>query len=382
MARPVTVLLLIASLWSAGQAATERDLSSRITVDGRVLDYESDEWIVDETTAVPELAGDSRWGSDNDIRRVALTWDEKRLYIAVDAVTRTTTLMLFVDVGCEGVNDLYTTHGFRRNVAFSGLSPNFLVGVSRRSIIPLAGLTDCNTPFFTLDDDTYSSAFFQDDIREGGLEVAIPWALLGDFEGTADGTRVPVHGQSVKVVSIVSSGPGTGAGDAAPDPTAGLENDSLRVAIINNYVNVPLDGDDDGYLDIGVSPRDEATYGAPGSEPLRQRLPVTVLIDRKAFAPDLDERLRFRALLDGVEYSLPVFLTARVYSSDGQLVRDLYENEPRDLSPGATPVWDEWDGRDNNGNVVAGGVFVLAVSAGIGAGSPAETKKQAVAVVR
>ena len=92
--------------------------------------------------------------------------------------------------------------------------------------------------------------------------------------------------------------------------------------------------------------------------------------------------LRFIASLDPPDYVLPVYLTANVYSSAGELLRNIYQDEPRDLSGGATPVVDEWDGRDNQGSLVPGGVYILSVSGGPGQGASKTTAKASCAVIR
>jgi hypothetical protein len=60
----------------------------------------------------------------------------------------------------------------------------------------------------------------------------------------------------------------------------------------------------------------------------------------------------------------------------------LFEDQARDLSAGAAPVIDTWDGRDRQGNLAPGGIYVLAVSGGPGANAPKNTVKASFAIVR
>jgi hypothetical protein len=171
-----------------------------------------------------------------------------------------------------------------------------------------------------------------------------------------------------------------GAGDAAPDPSTALENDSTRVALLNNYVELPLDANGDGLLDIGVSPRNIASYGVAASENVRAVLPISVILKEKLIAPGTGASLDFLISLNPPDYQQPVYLTGRVYSSNGRLLRNLFHDEPHVLATG--PVLKSWDGRDADGNIVPGGIYVLAVSGGPGKNASKNTVTASFAVVR
>ncbi|MCK5439617.1 MAG: hypothetical protein KAI97_06720, partial [Gemmatimonadetes bacterium] len=93
--------LLVIPLSAA--AITDADLRSRIIIDGNPSDFTLDEWVLDPSTAVAERPRDSRWGTDNDLRGIALTWDNWNLYLAVPATTVNSDLMLFIDTMCDGL---------------------------------------------------------------------------------------------------------------------------------------------------------------------------------------------------------------------------------------------------------------------------------------
>jgi hypothetical protein len=382
MTRVIASLLVCCTAASAF-ATTAPDLRSRISIDGKTRDFEGDEWVLDDATPVRERPDDSRWGRDNDIRAVAITWDNYCCYIAVPAVTSSTRLMLFVDTMCGGKAELVTLDYFRRNIELGDLTANFLLSATPAGDGPFAGYIDCTRPFNLIDPSRFESVYLQDGVADGALEVALPWGVLGDFTVESGGVRVPSEDATIALAAVVTGGEGTGAGDAAPDPSVVLENDSTRVAIVDNHIIIPLDADGDGMLDMGVSPRTIASYAlSPGEQgsTARQVLALRIPLDEKLYSPLREREARFPVVLDSQEYTEPVIVTARVFASDGHVVRTLFAETPIDFSSG--PVWITWNFEDDQGRVVPGGVYVLAVSGGAGAGTPKNTAKAAFAVVR
>ena len=311
----IAVFFLVWSAAASALGATAPDLRSRIYIDGRTGDFEQDEWVLDSTTRFREPPADSRWGRDNDIRAIAVTWDHFYLYVAVPAVTTDGTLMLFIDTTCGGVANLTDQDYFVRNVEFGGMTVNLLVRVDRIAARPVAGFVDCTRPFNLIEHTRYESVYLQDGVTDGALELALPWEILGDFERDSGVVRVPSRSAAIGIVALVTGGEGSGAGDAAPDPSVVLENDSTRVAVVDNHVIVPLDGDGDGVLDMGVSPREAASYavsaGAQGTR-ARQVLSLRIPLEEKLYSPLRDAEARFPVTLDSPEYTEPVFVTARV----------------------------------------------------------------------
>ena len=75
MGRCCAGLVIVALLQPlSAHATTANSLSGRVIIDGALNDYSADVWVMDNSTTVRETSSDSRWGSDNDISRVALTW--------------------------------------------------------------------------------------------------------------------------------------------------------------------------------------------------------------------------------------------------------------------------------------------------------------------
>lgn len=376
------VALLACVLPVTTPAATSNDLRSRVIVNGDLGDFEPDEWVVDESTVVPEPVGDSRWGADNEISALALTWDDFNVYVGIRVVTASTSLMLVLDSACGGLDGLGNAGPFKRNVEFAGIRPNVVVSAGPIAGEALLATVDCDNPLTTIDAALYQSVYGQDGAADGALEIAIPWDLLGDFERTPAGTRIPAGGGSLRALAIVTAGSGKGAGDAIPNPSVALDGDSTRVAILNNYIELNLDGNGDGLLDVGVSPRTAATFAVSQVEDVGSALPLRVVLVTKLVEPANGVPLSFYATLDPPNYNQSVFLTAGIYSADGQLIRRLFEDEARDLSAGAAPVIDTWDGRDHRGNFAPGGIYVLAVSGGPGANAPKSTTKASFAIIR
>jgi len=110
---------------------------------------------------------------------------------------------------------------------------------------------------------------------------------------------------------------------------------------------------------------------------------VLALLDR-ATAPDRGEGATFTVGVLNAGTVEELFVTARVYSLDGRLVRTLYQDAARDVGAGALVVSsdDRWDGRDDGGRVAAGGVYVIALEWGLVRGGHDGRATAGVAVAR
>jgi hypothetical protein len=373
------LFLLLHSSISFAQPAP--DVRARIAIDGTTGEYSPDEWILDHATSFPEPAGDSRWGMDNDIRRIAVTWDYYNLYIAVDCSILNGSVLLGVDCACGGPEGLQSDPLFMRNISFRDFTPNILVRAVRSLQRPEAEFADCAAPSRVLLNDQYSAAIFQGEYPQGAVEIALPWEQLIGFRNAGSEVVLPAAGYSLSVLAAVTGGDATGAGDAAPNPTHILSDDSTQSAVLDNFIIIPLDLDEDGILDVGTAPRDIVTFAR--SEELREGTTseIALAVEAKSFAPDLNERLRFRPVFVSGSSS-PVLLTARVYSVSGRLVRVLYRDRPVAPAAGSSAEWEMWDGRDSDGDVVPGGIYIISVSAAAGAAGIANAAKAAVAVIR
>jgi hypothetical protein len=245
---------------------------------------------------------------------------------------------------------------------------------------PEAVAVDCNNPPERLHEDYYSARFLQRESNLGALEIAIPWERIGGFVRTETAVVVPEPGYSLSICAAISGGEAAGAGDALPDPTFALAGDSTRLAVLDNFVTIPLDADLDGILDTGIDPRQAATFALNSTAGSRAVPDIGVAVDKKAFAPAAGETLGFRPFFEG-EYPLLVHVTASVYSASGKLVRIIFRDRAMMLESGSSAAWDLWDGRDSNGAAVPGGVYILAVRCTETPAGARSVAKEAVAVV-
>jgi hypothetical protein len=351
-------------------AVTAPDLSSRIRIDGNLDEYESDEWILDAYTPFAESPVDSRWGSDNDVSRIAVTWDHNFLYVGVEAVASGSALMVVVEHTVGGVSDLIGAGELRRNVIFSRITPTLVFEANRASPEAVGAAVGILEPLRYLGPGEYSSRFFQPARGAGALELAIPWA-----------NALPESGQ-IKVLAFITAGPGTGSGDAAPDPRALLPVQREMQARLDNAATLVVDVDYDGEPDIGVSPRSEATFEFMQTEPVGQSGGYEIRLDNSSALPDTGEPLRFTIQPKDQTVSAQVYQTCEVFSTSGDRVRTLFRDELRSYGPNLTTAQDTWDGRDNNGDIVAGGIYILNVTSGASPGAKSDVARKSAGVVR
>jgi hypothetical protein len=365
----ILFVLLLAGLPAASLSATAPDLRSRIRIDGRADEYTPDEWILDANTDFRESPVDSRWGADNDIHRIAVTWDETYLYIAVEAAAHSTALMTFLEHAPRGAADLVSAGPLRRNVVFSGIAPNLILEADKASLDAVAAVVSILEPFRYLDLDDYESQFFQPPIGLGAMEVALPWSRVFPDVGY------------LRVLAIITGGVGTGAGDAAPDPTARLHVLREAQSRLDNSITVPVDANRDGLPDMGVSPRSIVSFEFEQEEPVHVSCDAELRLQSKSFSPDIGEVLRFQIGTDCGE-SVELFVSCFVYSVTGERVRTLFVDERRVFQPGVAPPWDEWDGRNDGGEIVRGGAYIVRATTGQSPGAADSADSESAAVIR
>ena len=345
-------------------ATTANSLSGRVVIDGLLNDYAADEWVLDTGTNPRETSGDSRWGSDNDITRVALTWDRDFLYIAVEASTFDSFLQLLISNRAGGLTTLEDTGEFRRAIQL----PNAvnLMALAQPGRIPDVARADESHPFSLVDRGAVPVAMAG--VRTGpvGFEMKVPWSMLS--------LAVPV-----KLTAAITGEVGTGAGDAAPDASRALDTDRFARAVLDRWFQIDADIDDDGLADIGISPRTAGSVMRLSTPPhARTDAGAKVSASPRAFAPDRSESttLTFSS-------STPVYIELAIYSMEGERIRRL---TPSSINSGSVEFI--WDGRDESNHVVRGGTYVvvadyrLAVPRGSQAGAGDGRAKTAVVVAR
>jgi hypothetical protein len=367
--RVTTGLVILALLLPfTAHATTAPDLSARIHIDGVLDEYASDEWVLDDSTALAERSNDSAWGSGNEIARAAITWDEKFLYLAVEGRTFDTFLSLFLSNRAGGLRSLEGAGLFRRAIEFGGVPLN-LIALAEPSRIPDVARADDAHAFGLVDRGTLRRAISGDRSGVVGFEMAVPWSML-------------TLAKPVRVVTAITGDPGTGAGDSAPDASVFPDDDRFARAVLDRGLVIHADIDADGVAGSGISPRSAATIegGTVAASP-RADAKLEIAVSPRAFAPDRGESalFSFRTATDE-----PIFASAAVFSLEGDLVRTLFADEERVrlgeyLAPGAN---DAWDGRDAAGEIVRGAGYVVVVDWGFARGEKSGRAKTAVVVVR
>lgn len=341
--RFATGLALLASLVpTAVRSTTANSLRARIAIDGALDDYALDEWVLDATSAFPEPDSDSHWGSDSDIGRVALTWDAEFLYLAVEFRSRGDHAALYLANTAGGVPNLDGAGEFRRAVDLPGLFPN-LLALAAPGALPRVAFADAAHPLQLVDRSVIPAAIQAAIDGHVGFEMAIPWSRLAPTG-------------ELRLVCAITGAVGSGSGDAAPDPRVVPDEDPLARARLDRWLAVVADANADGVPDAGVSPRAIAVVGTTDEAALPHGdARLNVRVDERAFAPDRNESATFTIGSDAGPLE-DVSGLCSIYSVDGRLVRKLAVA----LAGPVAETTLAWDGRDQSGRIVDGGVFIAA----------------------
>jgi len=343
MRRCAGCLALLASLVpTAVHSTTATSLGDRISIDGVLDEYATDEWVLDSASGFPESDMDSRWGSDREVVRVALTWDAEFLYLAVDFRSRGEYAAVFLANAAGGLTALDGAGSFRRVIDFPGIRPN-LLALAAPHAAPSVAMVDASHPFALVDRATLPAAVRSTIDGQAGFEMAIPWSRLSP-------------GSPVQLVSAITGEVGTGSGDAAPDPRVVPDAERFARARLDRVLSIVADADADGRPDAGVSPRAVVTVETTAEPTLAQGSEtIEVRVDTRAFAPDRAEVATFTVGPETGAFE-NVSGSCTIYSVDGREVREFSVA----LAGPAPQTSITWDGRDAQGRIVAGGVFVAA----------------------
>ena len=410
MRRPLAALLLLLPFLFVppSAATTARDLSQRLIIDGFTADWEADESLFSYNAALrmlEEPTDDSKWGVNNDIAQVRVTWDADTLYLAGDAKTWGNNLVILLDVlPNRGMVTMSGLNSWSRNFTFdtsdvandNDFAPDFFGATWDGNPTPHLVVHNSGTQVTDLqvggDQFRAASTFYQD--RDGrAMELAIPWRLVfaddpesRDTVVTVGGARdtlrwFPPGSRRLKIACVLTAGgDNTGGPDTAPDNTRGHTSDGTAFVYVDNFAEIELDlkddtglggGGPDGIPDWNVGPCDRAEAGR-----FRFKYPVPIVsvrfglddleFNRPAFTPDTGERIHFRFRVappvdpaDPLAGSRTVDLSANVFDMRGNFVKNLYIYDRRSAMEPGDPQWDVWDGRDEAGRLVAPGVYVL-----------------------
>jgi hypothetical protein len=365
MGRCLAGLAIVALLQPLpAHATTANSLSARVVIDGALDDYTADEWVLDTGTTLREVPGDSHWGSDNDITRVALTWDREFLYIAVEARTFDSFLELFVSNRAGGLTTLEETGAFRRAIQLP-FAVN-LIALAEPGRIPDVARADDSHAFALVDRGAVPVAMAGTRTGPVGFEMRVPWSMLS-------------LAQPVKLTTVITGEVGTGAGDAAPDASAALDTDRFARAVLDRMLIIDADTDDDNLADIGISPRTSAVVNGSAPAVARGEAKVTLSASPRTFAPERGETTNLRLDVEGVGNG-QIYLTFTIYSMEGNRVRHVNDGSTFKFADGSLLL--AWDGRDDENRVVRGGTYLVVADWGYNQGEHAGRAKTAVVVAR
>lgn len=363
-------------------AGTALDLSGRMLIDGLTDEWESDESLLQTNDSDPgnpvleESLSDSKWGFNNDLNQIRLTWDANFLYVAVNAIIWGNNTILLFDYAPGGLCAMTELNSWRRNFVFKGITPDMFLATWDGNTAPQVWKSTTAGNNVSEEQGTFvAAATFSQGTTGRAMEAAIPWTLLfGDVEkrfvpAIGDSMYpIPAGIEELRVVAVLTAGAdGTGGPDSAPDNLRGHSDDSSQQVTIDNWAVIPLDLDGpgslpDGYVDLGADIRARETF--------RIRPPVKSIryeIDRIDFnasviSPEQGGRLEFDVAFTpepSAEDLRSLSLSAEVFNVAGVRVRTLFAADvcaEVNLTDPSTLIW---DGRDDRGRIVDGGVYVL-----------------------
>jgi len=108
--RVVLLVVLCGFAASPVFARTARDLSSRIRIDGYTTEWADSEWVFGynpRAQAAEEASDDSKWGVNDDVNQIRITWDARFLYLAVEGRIWDNNVILWIDsVPREGLDKM------------------------------------------------------------------------------------------------------------------------------------------------------------------------------------------------------------------------------------------------------------------------------------
>ena len=133
------------------------------------------------------------------------------------------------------------------------------------------------------------------------------------------------------------------------------------MVVLDNYVEIVIDDDNDGNPDIGILPQARTTFHkTPPFTPLPLLVENVLFENGKVFSPSLGEKVYFELETNrGSEFDVKIF------DLSGEFI-DFSDDEIQTLS------W-SWDGKNQRGEIVPFGVYILYFIASSGEISQKET---------
>jgi hypothetical protein len=224
------------------------------TIDGRVTTDPGD-WQSDELAGRDPRDDCRHYPDQGDLRDLWVTWDETNLYFGVRTVNSPANngYVLYIDEdaqeGITGATDFRSAAFYPRHVTFSTMGVDAIFGVW--NLQPLTeGIRHCDDLSVM---SPVEGAYAEINPGIKHYEGVIPWdGLYGLGEGV-----VP-EGTILRFVAAVVGGDNTGAFDALPTTTSGMESDPSTpdgaYTDLDLFIEIPVDIDEDGVPDTNYPP--------------------------------------------------------------------------------------------------------------------------------
>ena len=228
-------------------------------VDGHVTLAVND-WDADEL-GVADAPNDCRYApSDADLKDLYVTWDADSLYVGFTTVNGPggygNGYLVFIDTdaqeGITGATDFTSADFYARKIRFPTMGADVIMGAwgGSGSFPTTIEVRACSDPTQTT---PVSDAYSQGNPGWKHMEVRVSWnGLFGLGQGV-----VPV-GTTLRFIAAVVGGDGSGAYDAMPTSSTGVESNPATpwnaYTDLDEYHEVVVDGNWDGVPDAGYPP--------------------------------------------------------------------------------------------------------------------------------
>ncbi|MBD3348330.1 MAG: hypothetical protein GF400_03920 [Candidatus Eisenbacteria bacterium] len=249
------------------------------TIDGRV-EVDVDDWDADELGA-DDPTDDGRYGGDAELDDLYVTWNADSLFVGMTTVRAPggfgNGYVLFIDTdaqnGITGATDFTSADFYPRNITLSTMGADVMMGGWGGGSFPLDfGFKHCSEPTSTSDVENVEYAV-NPGLRH--VEFGVAWEDLFDT-----GERAVPEGTILRFVAAIVGGDGSGAYDAMPTSSTGLESDPDTpwdaYTDLDVYFEAVVDGDNDGVPDEGFPPGGSVSGTATLDDPGDTETVVTV----------------------------------------------------------------------------------------------------------
>jgi len=349
---------------------TGEDIYDRFVLDGISDEFTEDEFILRDSTGESlESETDSYWGEYNEINQIKVTWDANNLYVAVDGCSWDNNVILYLDIYDDyGLEDQSELNVWVRNFKFYNLNPDFFLATWDNNTNPQLWMIREGQSKNADEINSEDYAGFNTGQLGKSMEAVISFEDLYYSEW-----RSMRNFPSIKVIAlIVAGGDYTSGPDCAPDNLGGMAQDAGEDVVIDNYAEILIDSDGDGYPDTNnIEPWERVTYlETPPVKGTALDITRVEFPDGKGFNRNKEEHISIRFYTNRLT---PYFVD--VFNMEGKKVGSAVEISSND----AEKFYDyEWYGLDLSGKPVPYGIYIVRVYSDSGE----ITRNEAFAVVR